>query len=276
MKKVDIVKNGIIKENPVLRLILGCCPVLAVTTAASNGIGMGVAATIVLIGSNFVVSLTRKIIPKSVRIPAYIVIIASFVTAVQFLVKAYVPAIDKALGIFLPLIVVNCIILGRAEMFASKNNVVDSVIDAISMGVGFTIVLFVMGSIREVIGGGTWFGMQVFSPDFAIGSFILPPGGFFVFGILIAVANKLTNYKLSNASAGCGSCSGCGNKSEIDIKKEKIINDAKERADEKARVKKELALKKAQEMKAKKELENKNKEEKEINTKTKDDSKEEK
>lgn len=263
MKKADIVKNGIVKENPVLRLILGCCPVLAVTTAAANGIGMGVAATIVLIGSNFVVSLTRKIIPKSVRIPAYIVIIASFVTAVQFLVKAYVPSIDKALGIFLPLIVVNCIILGRAEMFASKNNVVDSVIDGISMGIGFTIVLFLMGSIREILGAGTFFGIQLFSEEFAVGSFILPPGGFFVFGLLIAIANKLTNYKLSNASAGggCGACGGCGQKSEMDIKKEQIVADAKVRMEEAAAKKKQEALKKAQELKAKKEAEEKSKSE---------------
>ena len=186
------VTKGIIKENPVLTLVLGTCPTLAVTTAASNAIGMGLAATIVLIGSNAVVSALRKVIPDKVRIPAYITIIATFVTIVQMLVKAFAPAIDESLGIFLPLIVVNCIILGRAEMFASKNPVVPSMLDGLGMGIGFTAALLLMGSIRELLGAGTWFGMEII-PALNIVIFLLPPGGFFVFGMLIALANKRFN-----------------------------------------------------------------------------------
>ena len=150
-----VLLNGIIKENPVLVLILGTCPTLAVTTMAINGIGMGVAATVVLVGSNIVISLLKNIIPDKVRIPCYIVVIATFVTIVQFLVKAYAPALDSALGVFLPLIVVNCIILGRAEMFANKNTVLASACDGIGMGIGFTLALFVMGSVREILGSGS-------------------------------------------------------------------------------------------------------------------------
>ncbi|MBQ2825457.1 MAG: electron transport complex subunit E, partial [Clostridia bacterium] len=155
------VTKGIIKENPVLTLVLGTCPTLAVTTAASNAIGMGLAATIVLIGSNAVISALRKVIPDKVRIPAYITIIATFVTIVQMIVKAFAPAIDESLGIFLPLIVVNCIILGRAEMFASKNPVIPSMLDGLGMGIGFTAALLLMGSIRELLGAGTWFGYEI-------------------------------------------------------------------------------------------------------------------
>ncbi len=154
--KMKILTNGILNENPVLRLVLGTCPTLAVTTMASNGIGMGLAATFVLLCSNIVISALRKIIPDQVRIPCYITVIAGFVSIVQMVVKAYVPDLDKALGVYLPLIVVNCIILGRAEMFASKNNVIDSALDGIGMGIGFTITLTIMGSIREILGSGTW------------------------------------------------------------------------------------------------------------------------
>ena len=184
--------KGIVKENPVLCLVLGTCPALAVTTAASNAIGMGVAATLVLLCSNAVISLLRHIIPKTVRIPAYITLIAAFVTVVQMLVKAFAPSIDESLGIYLPLIVVNCIILGRAEMFASKNRVLPSVLDALGMGVGFTAALLLMGMLRELLGAGTLFGVTVM-PSFytPITVFILPAGGFFVFGLLIALANKL-------------------------------------------------------------------------------------
>ena len=153
--------KGIIKENPVLRLVLGCCATLAVTTAASNAIGMGAATTFVLVCSNIAISALRKIIPDKVRLPAYITVIATFVTVLQMLVKAFVPALDSALGIFLPLIVVNCIILGRAEMFASKNKPLDSALDGLGMGLGFTLTLVLMGSIREILGSGTWFGMTV-------------------------------------------------------------------------------------------------------------------
>ena len=199
------VTKGIIKENPVLTLVLGTCPTLAVTTAASNAIGMGLAATIVLIGSNAVVSALRKVIPDKVRIPAYITIIATFVTIVQMLVKAFAPSIDESLGIFLPLIVVNCIILGRAEMFASKNPVIPSMLDGLGMGIGFTAALLLMGSIRELMGAGTWFGMEII-PALNIVIFLLPPGGFFVFGMLIAFANKLNGGKTAKNAGGCASC----------------------------------------------------------------------
>ncbi len=198
------VTKGIIKENPVLCLVLGTCPTLAVTTAASNAIGMGLAATLVLIGSNAVISAMRKLIPGKIRIPAYITIIATFVTIVQMLVKAFVPAIDESLGIFLPLIVVNCIILGRAEMYASKNSVIPSMLDGLGMGIGFTVTLLLMGSIREILGNGTWFGHTLI-PEFGILIFILPPGGFFVFGMLIALASKISG-KNPPKAAGCANC----------------------------------------------------------------------
>ncbi len=211
--KLSVLTKGIIKENPVLRLVLGTCPTLAVTTAASNGIGMGIAATLVLIGSNVAISLLRKVIPDKVRIPAYITIIAAFVTIIQMLVKAFLPSIDKALGIFLPLIVVNCIILARAEMFASKNAVIPSILDAIGMGIGFTAALTLMGMIRELIGAGTVFGLPVtqgaIEPMLV---FILPPGGFFVFGMLVALSNKLAVRmgKKPVKNMGCGNCNACG------------------------------------------------------------------
>ena len=208
--KMKILTNGILNENPVLRLVLGTCPTLAVTTMASNGIGMGLAATFVLLCSNVVISALRKIIPDQVRIPCYITVIAGFVSVVQMIVKAYVPTLDKALGVYLPLIVVNCIILGRAEMFASKNGVIDSALDGIGMGIGFTVTLTVMGTIREILGSGTWMSglgslIPALGSDFAIrvipesiDSFSLmtsAPGGFFVFGILMAGATWLTTPK---------------------------------------------------------------------------------
>lgn len=197
--------KGIIKENPVLCLMLGTCPTLAVTTSASNAIGMGVAATAVLVCSNAVISLLRKVIPDKVRIPAYITIIAGFVTIVQMLVKAFAPAINDSLGIFLPLIVVNCIILGRAEMYASKNPVLPSILDGLGMGVGFTCALLCMGIIREVLGAGSIFGLEILPVQILI--FILPPGGFFVFGMLIALANKLN--EKAGKKAPDSLCSGC-------------------------------------------------------------------
>ena len=204
----EVFTAGFIKENPVLRLVLGTCPTLAVTTMAFNGIGMGLAATAVLVGSNAVISLLRNVIPDKVRIPAFITIIAGFVTIIQMIVKAYAPAVDEALGIYLPLIVVNCIILGRAESFASKNKVLPSILDGLGMGLGFTIALVVMGSIREIIGNGTWFGMTIpviSSNPMLI--FILPPGGFFVFGLLVALANKLAAKKgKAPAKLGCAGC----------------------------------------------------------------------
>ena len=160
-EKLKVFSNGLLKENPSLRLVLGTCPTLAVTTLAVNGLGMGLAATFVLVCSNIAISALRKIIPDKVRLPAYITVIATFVTVLQMLVKAFVPALDSALGIFLPLIVVNCIILGRAEMFASKNSIGLSALDGLGMGLGFTGTLVVMGSVREVLGAGTLFGVQV-------------------------------------------------------------------------------------------------------------------
>ena len=195
--------KGIVRENPVLRLVLGTCPTLAVTTMAENGLGMGLAATLVLVGSNAVISATRKIIPDRVRIPAYITIIAGFVTLVQMLVKAYAPAVDKSLGIYLPLIVVNCIILARAEMFASKNKVLPSVLDGLGMGAGFTATLVLMGAV------GTIFGMAVTAGSIEpMIVMILPPGGFFVFGVLVALANKLSE-RAGKAPAAGKACMGC-------------------------------------------------------------------
>ncbi|NMB33584.1 MAG: electron transport complex subunit E [Clostridium sp.] len=197
--------KGIVKENPVFRLVLGTCPTLAVTTSAENGIGMGIAATVVLIGSNAVISLLRKVIPERVRIPAYITIIAGFVTIVQMLLQAYLPEINKQLGIYIPLIVVNCIILARAEMYAAKNSVFMSVIDAIGMGIGFTLALLTLGSIREILGNGTWFGQDIsggiFKPAVIM---MLPPGGFLAFGFVMAAINKVAALKVDKDS--CASC----------------------------------------------------------------------
>ncbi len=215
--------NGIIKENPVLVLILGTCPTLAVTTLAANGVGMGLAATFVLVCSNIVISLLKNVIPDKVRIPCYIVIIAGFVTILSSLMEAFVPDLYASLGLFLQLIVVNCIILGLAEMFANKNGVIASALDGIGMGLGFTLALLIMGSIREILGAGTWFGMpltvNLFSP---ISIFILAPGGFLVYGCVIAAVNKLTKGKaIKKKDFGCegcpnaGACSGsCSEKGE--------------------------------------------------------------
>lgn len=217
--KLGIITKGIIKENPVLVLVLGTCPTLAVTTQAVNGLGMGLASTAVLICSNIFISILKKIIPDKVRIPCYIVVIATFVTIVQFLLKAYLPALDKSLGLFIPLIVVNCIILGRAEMFANKNSVIDSALDGVGMGLGFTLALFLMGATRELLGSGQLFGANITAgliDPMAI--FVLAPGGFFVFGCLIAIVNKLTNGKPSknkaNGCAGCPSAAACSQASE--------------------------------------------------------------
>ena len=213
-EKLKVFSNGLLKENPSLRLVLGTCPTLAVTTLAVNGLGMGLAATFVLVCSNIAISALRKIIPDKVRLPAYITVIATFVTVLQMLVKAFVPALDSALGIFLPLIVVNCIILGRAEMFASKNSIGLSALD----GLGFTGTLVVMGSVREVLGAGTLFGVQVMPAAVdPMTVFITPPGGFFVFGCLMAlviwIEIKTNNRKVRSIGCeGCPSASVCGGK----------------------------------------------------------------
>jgi len=190
--------NGLFKENPTFRLVLGTCPTLAVTTAVFNGIGMGVAAAAVLIGSNLIISLIKKIVPNEVRIPIYVVVIATFVTVVQMLIQAFSPELDKQLGIFIPLIVVNCIILARAEAFAAKNPPLNSVMDGIGMGLGFTAALTVISAVREVLGAGTFFGMQLFGEGFEPALImILPPGGFLVFGLSIAAFNKIMSLKKS-------------------------------------------------------------------------------
>lgn len=210
--------KGIIKENPTLVLVLGTCPTLAVTTSVPNALGMGVAAAAVLLCSNIAISALRKVIPDKVRIPAYIVLIAGFVTIIEMLMHAFVPDLYEALGVFLSLIVVNCIILGRAEMYASKNKVIDSAIDALGMGVGFTLALFLMSSIREILGSGTWCGLPIpWLSENPIMIFSVPAGGFFVFGCLIALVNKITKNKGDKKLEGCEGCPSaflCGKKKQ--------------------------------------------------------------
>lgn len=193
---VKIIKNGIIDENPTFMQVIGMCPTLAVTSSAINGIGMGLAATAVLICSNVFVSLLRKIIPDTVRIPCFIVVIATFVTIIEFVLKAYVPSLYASLGLFIPLIVVNCIILARAESFASKNGPFASACDGIGMGLGFTIALGCMGLIREFIGSGTAFGMTVLPEAFPKTLlFVMAPGAFFTLAVMMAVLNTIKNKK---------------------------------------------------------------------------------
>ena len=203
--------KGLIKENPTLVTLLGMCPTLAITTMAVNGIGMGLATTFVLVCSNIVISLFKNIIPKAVRLPCFIVIIAGFVTLISFILKGYFPALYSALGIFLSLITVNCIILGRAEAFASKNGILPSILDGLGMGLGFTFSLFAMGSIREILGSGSWLGMKlpVISSNPVL-IFIMPAGGFFVLGCVIALVNKIANRK-PPAEISCKNCPNAEN-----------------------------------------------------------------
>ena len=211
--KLNILTNGLVKENPSLRLVLGTCPTLAVTTLAVNGVGMGLAATFVLICSNIVISALRKVIPDKVRLPAFITIIATFVTILQMLVKAFLPDLDTALGIYLPLIVVNCIILGRAEMFASKHGVFESALDGLGMGLGFTLTLVLMGTVRELLGAGSIFGIHVMPANVdPMTVFITPPGGFFVFGCLMALVIwiELKTGNRVKRSIGCEGCPSAG------------------------------------------------------------------
>ena len=217
--KLQILTNGIIRENPVLVLVLGTCPTLAISTQAINGLGMGVSVLVVLTCSNIMISALKRIIPDTVRIPCYIVVIASFVTMVQLALKAYLPSLDKALGVYIPLIVVNCIILGRAEAFASKNSVIDSMLDGIGMGIGYTLTATVMACIRELLGSGTIFGHTVTAgtiTPFTI--MVMAPGGFFIFGCLIALVNKLTKGKArekqQNKCLGCPGAAFCSQKVE--------------------------------------------------------------
>ncbi len=223
---IERLKNGIIDENPIFVLMLGMCPTLAVTTSAMNGIGMGLSTTVVLVMSNMLISILRKVIPDSVRMPAFIVVVASFVTIVQFLMEGFTPALYDSLGIYIPLIVVNCIILGRAESYASKNPVLPSIFDGLGMGLGFTVGLVAIGLVREILGAGAVFGLQVLPlADSATGTagytpitiFILAPGAFLVLAFLAAIQNKVKinltkkGKDASKIQSGCGSdCATCG------------------------------------------------------------------
>ena len=213
-KCTERIFNGLVKENPTFVLMLGMCPTLAVTTSATNGIGMGLSTTAVLIMSNMLISMLRKIIPDSVRMPAFIVVVASFVTIVDFLLEGFVPSLYDSLGLYIPLIVVNCIILGRAESYASKNPVLPSIFDGIGMGLGFTVGLTCIGIVRELIGAGQIFGIQVM--PFTI--FILAPGAFFVLACLVALQNKVKKNLAKKGkevpkTAGCGEgCASCASK----------------------------------------------------------------
>ena len=218
-KCVERLYNGLVKENPTFVLMLGMCPTLAVTTSAINGVGMGLTTTVVLVMSNMLISMLRKIIPDSVRMPAFIVVVASFVTIVQFLLEGFIPSLYDSLGLYIPLIVVNCLILGRAESYASKNPVLPSIFDGIGMGLGFTIGLTSIGIVREVIGAGQIFGKQIMPSSYEpVTIFILAPGAFFVLAGLVAIQNKVkrnaANKGKETVKTGCGEgCASCGNSS---------------------------------------------------------------
>lgn len=206
-KRLEILLNGIGKENPVWVLVLGTCPTLATTSSAFGGVGMGISVLFVLLASNIVISLLKKIIPDQVRIPCFIVVTAGFVTILRLILEAFLPSLYKTLGIFLPLIVVNCIILARAEAFASKNSVGDSALDAIGMGLGFTIALFLLGSFREILGAGSWFGLKFVPDRLVLPFFASSSGGFLAFGCLIAVASCFLHRPIRTKTCGdCGSC----------------------------------------------------------------------
>ena len=212
MKFSEQLKSGVILDNPVFMQTIGLCPTLATTTSLQNAIGMGAAATVVLICSNIVISAMRRIIPDKIRIAAFITIIATFVTMIDLSMQAFLPSLASSLGLFLPLIVVNCIILGRAEMFASKNNVIDSALDGLGMGLGFTLALFCMATVREILGSGTWCGITLTANLFdPIAIMKLTPGGFLVYGVLIAIMNKFAKHKPKKKldCAACGACAGC-------------------------------------------------------------------
>ena len=213
-KCIERLYNGIIKENPTFVLILGMCPTLAVTSSLVNGAGMGLSTMAVLVLSNMVISMLRNIIPNGVRVPAFIVIVASFVTILQFLLEAYLPSLNSALGIYIPLIVVNCIILGRAESYASKNPVLPSIFDGLGMGLGFTIALSLLGGFREILGAGTILGINIPHWD-GIGIFVMAPGAFFVLAALIAIQNQIRishgkKPRKLQCEQGCAGCTSCG------------------------------------------------------------------
>lgn len=211
-RRMQILVNGLFKENPVLILVLGCCSVLAVSVTVMGSLGMGAALTFVLVGSNIVISALRKIIPDKIRIPCYIVVIATFVTVVEMVVKAYMQSLYDALGIFLPLIVVNCIVLGRAEMFASKNGIIDSLFDGLGMGLGYTLVLTAMAVIRELIGSGTLLGYRIIPEGYQVGIVSQTPGGFFTFGLMMAILVYAMSKRGKKfvPEMGCeGGCAAC-------------------------------------------------------------------
>ena len=238
-KCVERLHNGLIKENPTFVMMLGMCPTLAVTSSAMNGLGMGLTTTAVLIMSNAIISLLRKLIPDKVRMPAYIVIVATFVTVIQFLLNGFIPSLYASLGIYIPLIVVNCIILGRAEAYASKNGVVLSIFDGIGMGLGFTFGLTCIGIVRELIGSGCLFGFKIM-PDFyePVSIFVMAPGAFFVLAILTAFQNKLkapsaTNVAETSTAIACGgdcmNCHGsaCAENHEMILNAKEVKKEAK-------------------------------------------------
>ena len=229
-KCIERLYNGIIKENPTFVLILGMCPTLAVTSSLVNGAGMGLSTMAVLVLSNMVISMLRNIIPNGVRVPAFIVIVASFVTILQFLLEAYLPSLNSALGIYIPLIVVNCIILGRAEAFASKNNPLLSIMDGLGMGLGFTLALTSIGLVREILGSGTAFSMTLPISFEPITIFVMAPGAFFILALLTAIQNKLklpsaTNVQNSSLKCG-GDCLHCHG-SQCQINKSLLKEDHK-------------------------------------------------
>lgn len=254
---LERIYNGVIKENPALVLMLGMCPTLAVTTSATNGFGMGVSTLVVLVMSNYLISLLRNVIPDDVRLPAYIVVVASLVTIVELLTQAYMPALYSALGIYIPLIVVNCIILGRAESYAAKNDPLSSAFDGIGMGLGFTIALTCIGLCRELLGSGAFFGHVVIPEDFHISIFVLAPGAFFVLSVLTALQNYFKAPSATNGSApksdlvcggNCASCMGgaCA-ENHLKLAEKAAEEAAKAAAAKKAAAEKALAAKKAAE-----------------------------
>lgn len=219
-KNTERLYNGIIKENPTFVMMLGMCPTLAVTTSAMNGLGMGLTTMVILAMSNLIISMLRKVIPDDVRVPAFIVIVASFVTIVQFLLQAYIPSLNESLGLYIPLIVVNCIILGRAEAYASKNPMIASLFDGIGMGLGFTVGLTSIGLVRELIGSGKIFGAAVLPASYEpVSIFVMAPGAFFVLALLTGLQNKVKlnmakkGKDVSKIQSGCNSdCASCGAK----------------------------------------------------------------
>lgn len=255
-KCIERIYNGIIKENPTFVLMLGMCPTLAVTTSAINGVGMGLSTTAVLVFSNLIISALRKIIPDRVRIPAYIVIVASLVTIVQLLLQAYIPSLYESLGIFIPLIVVNCIILGRAEAYAAKNGPLESTFDGIGMGLGFTVGLTCIAIFREILGAGSIFGVEFVPENYRIAIFGLAPGAFFVLAILTALQNKFkapsaTNGSVPQSSLACGgNCMNCTG--SACMANHTTLESLRIQAEEEALAAKKAALaKKEAEMKAK-------------------------